>query len=115
MLSMSRFTLKETITSTVNVNMVQNLRLGFIALGSTQMCSALILVNVLIFTLPMSTTQVVISGLTGISLIFFPGLDVNYSWFLYESLMWILVPLGGLALSYVMHFLLHKFIFKEKD
>ena len=112
MLTMSRFTLKETITSTVNVNAVHNLRLGFIALATTQMCSALILVNVLIFALPMSTTQVVISGLASISLIFFPSLDIKYSWFLYESLMWIFVPIGGLALSYVIHFLLHKLIFK---
>ena len=70
MLTMSRFTLIQTVTKTIPVSEINNLRLGFIVLGSTQMCSALILVNVLIFALPMSTTQVVISGLTGVSIIF---------------------------------------------
>ena len=35
MLTMSRFTLDETITATVDINKIHNLRLGFIALGST--------------------------------------------------------------------------------
>ena len=71
MLTMSRFTLNQTVIKTIPVSQITNLRLGFIVLGTTQMCSALILVNVLIFALPMSTTQVVISGLTGVSVIFF--------------------------------------------
>ena len=77
------------------------------------MCSSLILVNVLIFALPMSTTQVVISGLTGISLIFFVGLEIKYEWFLFEVLMWIFVPIGGLVLSYFMHKLIHRYIFNS--
>ena len=113
MLTMSRFTLNETITATVDINKIHNLRLGFIALGSTQMCSSLILVNVLIFALPMSTTQVVISGLTGISLIFFVGLDIKYEWFLFEVLMWVFVPIGGLVLSYLMYKLIHGYIFNS--
>ena len=56
MMSMSRYTLRQTITKTIKFDQIVNLRLGFIVLGSTQMCSALILVNVLIFALPMSTT-----------------------------------------------------------
>ena len=77
------------------------------------MCSSLILVNVLIFALPMSTTQVVISGLTGISLIFFVGLEIKYEWFLFEVLMWIFVPIGGLVLSYLMYKLIHRYIFNS--
>ena len=56
MLTMSRITLNNTVTKTIPLNTVNNLRLGFIVLASTQMCSALILVNVLIFALPLSTT-----------------------------------------------------------
>lgn len=56
MLTMSRFTLDITVKKTIPVSKITNLRLGFIVLGTTQMCSALILVNVLIFALPMSTT-----------------------------------------------------------
>ena len=56
MTTMSRLTLDQTITNTIDFNKIYNLRLGFIALGSTQLSSVLILVNVLIFALPMSTT-----------------------------------------------------------
>jgi phosphate/sulfate permease len=56
MILLSRFTLNETVTNTIDFASVTNLRMGFIALGSTQMCSALILVNVLIFNLPLSST-----------------------------------------------------------
>jgi phosphate/sulfate permease len=75
MLTISRYTLNQTITQTIDFNSVLNLRKGFICLGSTQMCSSLIMICILIFTLPMSTTQVVISGLTGISLIYFNEME----------------------------------------
>jgi hypothetical protein len=56
MLTISRYTLNQTITQTIDFNAVLNLRKGFICLGSTQMCSSLIMICILIFTLPMSTT-----------------------------------------------------------
>jgi phosphate/sulfate permease len=80
---------------------VTNLRRSFIALGSTQMCSALIMLTVLIFALPLSSTQLVISGLTGISLIYFTSSETEVSWFFEEILMWILMPIFAMALSYV--------------
>ena len=71
MLAISRYTLQQTVNKTINLAAITNLRKAFIALGSTQMCSAFIMLNVLIFALPMSSTQIVISGLTGASLIYF--------------------------------------------
>lgn len=71
MLAVSRFTLEKTITKTINFEEVTNLRKAFITLGSTQLCSMLFLINVLIFALPISSTHVVISGLTGSSLIYY--------------------------------------------
>lgn len=75
MILISRYTLKQTVTKTINFTNITNLRTGFITLGSTQMCSALIMINILIFALPMSTTQVVISGLAAITLIYLPSED----------------------------------------
>jgi len=87
-----------------------NLRLGFIVLGTTQMCSALILVNVLIFALPMSTTQVVISGLTGVSIIFFQSVGAELSWFIEEIALWIVAPILGMALAGLAKHLMEKHI-----
>jgi phosphate/sulfate permease len=56
MLLISRFTTETTITSTVNFELVTNLRLGLICLGANQMCSAMIMICILVFSLPMSTT-----------------------------------------------------------
>ena len=99
MISMSRFTLHNTVISTIPVERITNLRLGFIVLGSTQMCSALILVNVLIFAIPLSTTQVVISGLTGVSIIFFSSVGAHLKWFFIELLLWIVAPILGMLLA----------------
>ena len=99
MISMSRFTLHNTVISTIPVERITNLRLGFIVLGSTQMCSALILVNVLIFAIPLSTTQVVISGLTGVSIIFFSSVGARLRWFFIELLLWIVAPILGMLLA----------------
>ena len=103
MLSMSRLTLDQTVTNTLKISDIQNLRLGFIALGSTQLTSCLILINVLIFALPMSTTQVVISGLTGVAFIYFPTETGYPMWFFYEVGMWIVCPIGGMALAWLLH------------
>ena len=115
MVSMSRLTLDKTITHTIDFNRIANLRLGFIALGSTQLCSALILVCVLIFSLPMSTTQVVISGLTGVALIFFPNITGDPSWFMQEIAMWCVVPIGGILLAHGFHTIIQKNIFDHPE
>ncbi len=72
------------------------------------MCSALIMINILIFALPMSTTQVVISGLASITLIYLPASDQNVSWFGWEIAMWIIMPILGLALANLTHTLVKK-------
>ena len=79
------------------------------------MCSALILVNVLIFALPMSTTQVVISGLTGVSIIFFSGIDAELSWFIEEICLWILAPVVGMGLASLAKYLMEKHIMDHAD
>ena len=79
------------------------------------MCSAFILVNVLIFALPMSTTQVVISGLTGVSVIFFSAVEANLGWFIQEIALWVSCPIAGMLVSYSMHKLMKKHIFDSKN
>jgi len=100
MVTISRYTLIQTVTKTIKLENVTNLRRSFIALGSTQMCSAFILLNVLIFALPMSSTQIVISGLTGISLIYFTSSETDITWFYEEVLMWLMMPLIAMGLCY---------------
>ena len=78
------------------------------------MCSCLLMVNVLIFALPMSSTQIVISGLTGVSIIFLAdAVNDSYSWFLFEIMMWLLMPILALGLAWVLHTLIQKKIFKD--
>lgn len=115
MLTMSRFTLDLTVRKTIPVDKISNLRLGFIVLGTTQMCSALILVNVLIFALPMSTTQVVISGLTGVSIIFFSAFGAELRWFLIELGLWIVCPILGMLLAYFAKRMIEKHILNHED
>ena len=103
------------MTKTIPVSDIYNLRLGFIVLGSTQMCSALILVNVLIFALPMSTTQVVISGLTGVSIIFFAAIDAELTWFIQEVILWIIAPVMGMVMAYFAKHLMDKHILNHPE
>lgn len=76
------------------------------------MCSALIMINILIFALPMSTTQVVISGLAAITLIYLPQEEQDTKWFGLEILFWVCMPMLGLALAYMGHFLVRKYIYE---
>lgn len=75
------------------------------------MCSALIMINILIFALPMSTTQVVISGLASITLIYLPNTSKDMSWFGFELLMWVSLPVVGLFLTNLSYNLVKKHIF----
>jgi phosphate/sulfate permease len=51
----------------------------------------------------MSTTQVVISGLASITLIYLPASDQNVGWFGWEIFMWIIMPILGLAMAHLTH------------
>ena len=79
------------------------------------MCSALIMINILIFALPMSSTQVVISGLTGIALIYFTKSESNRIWFLKELLMWIFMPIVGMVLTYFAHGWINRTVFNHPE
>lgn len=79
------------------------------------MCSALILVNVLIFALPMSTTQVVISGLTGVSIIFFHSVGAETEWFIFELCLWIIAPILGMLLASCTKTLMEKHILSHSE
>jgi len=79
------------------------------------MCSAFIMLNVLIFALPMSSTQIVISGLTGISLIYFTSSETETSWFFEEILMWVSMPVLAMALSYGVYKAIKKHIYACQD
>jgi len=113
MLVISRYTLNETVTKTINFNELLNLRKGMICIGSTQVCSALIMINILIFALPMSSTQVVISGLTGVALIYFNDQETNKIWFLKELVIWIFMPIVGMIMTYFSHKWLNSSIFNH--
>lgn len=79
------------------------------------MCSALILVNVLIFALPMSTTQVVISGLTGVSIIFLQAVNAEINWFILEICLWVLAPIMGMLLAILLQNLMEKYILNHPE
>ena len=60
------------------------------------------LVNVTIFALPMSSTQIVFSGLTGIALIFLKGGQgevVDAKWLSLELMFWLLTPVAAVLIS----------------
>ena len=79
------------------------------------MCSAFIMLNVLIFALPMSSTQIVISGLTGISLIYFTSSETETSWFFEEILMWVSMPVLAMLLSFAVYKAIKKHIYLHED
>jgi len=96
---------------------VSNLRKAFITLGSTQLCSMLFLINVLIFALPISSTHVVISGLTGSSLIYYTAESTagNRLWFAEEMGMWAITPFLAILLSLLCHSCVKKHIMEHPD
>lgn len=83
------------------------------------MTSALIMMNVTIFALPMSSTHIMFSGLAFASLYAFwnfenpDGKDsiVDIPWLIMEQLIWILTPLISVGLTIGMYKLMHKYIF----
>jgi phosphate/sulfate permease len=75
----------------------------------------LFLVFVLIFALPMSSTHVVMSGLTGVSLIYYTVHETNYIWFAEEFAMWVITPFISTGFTWLMYILVKKHIFNHKD
>jgi phosphate/sulfate permease len=72
---LSKYILEKTVTDTINYITIYNnpklLSNGFLSLGCALMSSALIMMNVTIFALPMSSTQIMFSGLAGATLFAF--------------------------------------------
>jgi len=75
----------------------------------------MIMICILIFKWPISTTQVVISGLFGISLIYFDSAKEGLNWFFTEAILWMTIPFVGLIVSYACHELIKTQIFEHKD
>lgn len=81
-LFLSKYILLKTVSDTINFETIfHNLDLksrGFISLGSALMSSALIMMNVTIFALPLSSTHIMFSGLAGVTLVGFHDYeDIN--------------------------------------
>jgi phosphate/sulfate permease len=84
------------------------------------MSSALIMMNVTIFALPLSSTHIMFSGLAGVTLIAFRDYSnlnelVKTPWLVIEGLIWILSPLVAMGITYAMYIALHKSIYDKKD
>ncbi|CDW80953.1 phosphate permease [Stylonychia lemnae] len=143
---LSKFILLQTIKNTINFTQIygaQNLRKkGFISLGSSLMATCLMMINVTIFALPLSSTYIAFSGMTGASLFVF-GFEteeqntntgnsansiesderknpnkisiVTADWLIGESLIWIFTPVLSVLLTYILHKAMKKFIFERQD
>ena len=76
---LSKYILLKTVSETINYEKIfksNELRsTGFISLGCALMSSALIMMNVTIFALPMSSTQIMFSGLAGGTLVAFWSIE----------------------------------------
>lgn len=71
----------------------------------TKMSSCLIMINVTIFALPLSSTIVMFSGLSGVTLMAFSSYEhlddlVITRWLIAEGLIWVFTPLIAMALTY---------------
>jgi phosphate/sulfate permease len=66
------------------------------------MIAAFLMMVVTIFGLPMSSTQIVFSGLSAVSLKYFTGQDeviINWQWLTAEFLIWIISPPMGILIA----------------
>ena len=120
-LFLSRYILKATITKTIRFEIINKdlLKEGVISLASTIMCSALMMVNVTIFALPMSSTQIVFSGLTGIAIVFLSESNgnslVDVKWVSLELMFWVLTPIFAMLISWGMWTLIETKIYKKRN
>ncbi len=122
-LFLSKFILLKTVKDTINYEAIfkdsQLRSIGFISLGSAlvillnntiKMSSALIMMNVTIFALPMSSTHIMFSGLSGATLFAFrdfhslgQGVIVQTTWILVEALIWVFTPIISVGLTIAMY------------
>jgi phosphate/sulfate permease len=87
------------------------------------MTSALIMMNVTIFALPMSSTHIMFSGLAGASIYAFWSYEypnsqdsiVDVYWLLKEQLIWILTPIVSVGITIGLYKVIQNQIFKQKD
>jgi phosphate/sulfate permease len=77
----------------------------------------LFLINVLIFALPISSTHVVISGLTGSSIIYYTEKTENDHriWFAEEMGMWMITPALAIGLTLLSHHFVKTRIFEHQN
>ena len=71
------------------------------------MSSALIMMNVTIFALPLSSTIIMFSGLAGVTLVAFRDYEnlsklVISEWLIIEASIWILSPVIAMSMTYGM-------------
>lgn len=121
---LSKYILLKTIDDTINFGDIfrdkELTSKGYISLGSALMSSALIMMNVTIFALPMSSTHIMFSGLAGVTLMAFRDSNqlfklVKTQWLIIEMLIWILTPIISMGLTYAMYLVLQKQIYERKD
>eukprot|EP00347_Sterkiella_histriomuscorum_P021274 403334582 len=107
----SAYILLQTIRNTIDFKQIfehEDLKnKGFLTLGSSLMATCLIMINVVIFALPMSSTYITFSGLTGVTLFVF-GFNpynndklVTTEWLIAESLIWVCTPVISMVLAYL--------------
>lgn len=66
------------------------------------MIAAFLMMVITIFGLPMSSTQIVFSGLAAISLKYFTGINeeiINWGWLSGEFIIWIISPPFGILIA----------------
>ena len=71
------------------------------------MSSALIMMNVTIFALPLSSTHIMFSGLAGVTVVAFRNYDhlselVKTQWLVIEMLIWIFSPVISMGMTFFM-------------
>jgi phosphate/sulfate permease len=73
------------------------------------------MVFVLIFALPLSSTHVVISSLTGVSLIYYTSSETHITWFVIEITLWLVTPFIATGLTWACYRMIQKHIFKHPN
>jgi phosphate/sulfate permease len=107
---LSKYILVKTVSDTINYQAIFNkpdlISTGFLSLGCALMSSALIMMNVTIFALPMSSTQIMFSGLAGVTIAAFWSIEeeiVKVEWLIIELIIWIFSPIIAVGLTIGMY------------
>jgi phosphate/sulfate permease len=103
---LSKYILDYTVSETFRYQKIFDspdlISTGFLSLGCALMSSALIMMNVTIFALPMSSTHIMFSGLTGATLAAFWNIKepiVEVKWLKIEIIIWIFSPIIAVGLT----------------